>query len=358
MVSSMPPLRGLLPEEIGSYIQQWGHKPYRGKQIFTWIQSQAVQRADEMTDLPKGLRQEIEERKLLQPLRRKAKQISRDGTEKYLWELGDGECIETVCMPYERRQSRQRVTLCLSTQVGCPLGCKFCATGQQGFTRNLTAAEILGQVLDITYEKRLEKQDFKVTNIVFMGMGEPMLNYDEVKKAIALLTHPQGQAIGQRRITVSTAGVVPGIERFAEEGWEVNLALSLHTIDPALRSTWMPVNDRYPLKEVLEACKRYWEKTRRRLSVEYALIAGVNDSLEDAQKLAKTFHQWPVHLNIIPVNPVQSSGALRPAKESLQKFTQELQRRGLEAVVREERGTDIDAACGQLRSQKQNKKEG
>ncbi|KAB2954693.1 23S rRNA (adenine(2503)-C(2))-methyltransferase RlmN [Heliorestis acidaminivorans] len=346
----------MLPEEIGDYLQRHGHPKYRGKQIFAWLQAQAVVNSEEMTDLPQSLRKEIVEEKLLKPLQIEKKQISRDGTEKYLWKLEDNEFIETVLMPYQRQQSRQRVTLCLSTQVGCPLACKFCATGKEGFTRNLTTAEIVGQVLDITAEKRKQDDDFKVTNIVFMGMGEPLLNYDAVKKAIQILTHPQGQAIGQRRITVSTAGIIPGIDRFTDEGWEVNLALSLHAVDEALRSAWMPVNQRYPLSALLQACKRYWEKTRRRLSVEYALIAGVNDKLEDAKKLAHIFHRWPIHLNIIPVNPVQESGAQRPAQESLRKFVQELKGRGLEAVIREERGTDIDAACGQLRSKKQSEK--
>ncbi|WP_235910646.1 23S rRNA (adenine(2503)-C(2))-methyltransferase RlmN [Heliobacterium mobile] len=342
-------LRGLLPEEMAQTLQEWGHPAYRGKQIFKWVQSRAVREAAEMTDLPQALRSKIEAERWLRPLALSCCRVSKDGTEKYLWQLADGELIETVLMPYRRSQTRDRVTVCLSTQAGCPLGCKFCATGQQGFRRNLTAGEIVSQVLDITHRKGQSDPDFKVTNLVFMGMGEPFLNYEQVRRAIELFTHPEGQNIGQRRITVSTSGIVPGIERFARENWEINLALSLHAADDQLRSQWMPVNRQYPIEKVLNACRRYWEQGRRRLSVEYALIEGVNDRLEDARQLGKLFTRWPIHLNVIPVNPVTESGARRPDKARMVQFLDELKRQGIDAVIREERGVDIEAACGQLR---------
>ncbi|WP_236995075.1 23S rRNA (adenine(2503)-C(2))-methyltransferase RlmN [Heliomicrobium modesticaldum] len=342
-------LRGLFPEEIAALLTPWGQPTFRGKQIFKWLQNRAVREVAEMTDLPQALRVRLGEAGWLKPLAPERHRVARDGTEKYLWRLADGELIESVLMPYRRAQTRDRVTVCLSTQAGCPLSCRFCATGRQGFRRNLTAAEIVGQVLDITHEKRKDDPDFKVTNLVFMGMGEPFLNYDNVRRAIGLFTHPEGQAIGQRRITVSTAGIVPGIDRFADEDWEVNLALSLHAADDKQRSEWMPVNDRFPLAQVLEACRRYWEKTRRRLSVEYALMAGVNDRLEDARRLASLFKGWPIHLNLIPVNAVAGIGVRRPEREPTERFLAELRRWGVDAVIREERGQDIEAACGQLR---------
>ncbi|MBM7867012.1 23S rRNA (adenine(2503)-C(2))-methyltransferase RlmN [Heliobacterium gestii] len=342
-------LRGLFPEEIAALFTSWGQPSFRGKQVFKWLQNRAVREAAEMTDLPQALRTRVAESDRLQPLALERRRVARDGTEKYLWRLADGELIESVLMPYRRAQTRDRVTVCLSTQAGCALGCRFCATGQQGFRRNLTAAEIVGQVLDITHEQRLKDPEFKVTNLVFMGMGEPFLNYDNLRRAIGLFTHPEGQAIGQRRITVSTAGIVPGIDRFAGEDWEVNLALSLHAADDRQRSEWMPVNERFPLAPVLEACRRYWEKTRRRLSVEYALMAGVNDRPEDARRLGSLFKGWPIHLNLIPVNAVAGTGARRPEREPTERFLAELRRWGVDAVIREERGQDIEAACGQLR---------
>ncbi|MDD2420848.1 MAG: 23S rRNA (adenine(2503)-C(2))-methyltransferase RlmN [Heliobacteriaceae bacterium] len=345
----MSDLRGMLPAEIAAAVAAWGWPAYRGNQIFRGLQKRGVRALDELTDLPVDLRGQLATSGKLRPLRVKRRQIAGDRTEKVLWELADGELLETVLMPYERSRTRDRVTVCLSTQVGCALACRFCATGQQGFRRNLTPAEIVGQVLDLTAEKRLAKPDFKVTNLVFMGMGEPLLNFAAVRQAIRILTHPQGQAIGQRRITVSTVGIVPGIEQFTAEGWEVNLALSLHATDDRQRSELMPVNRRYPLAAVLAACRNYWRQTRRRLTVEYALIKGFNDSLADARRLAAMFAGWPVHVNVIPVNPVAESGWVRPSPDAVKCFLATLKKAGITAVLREERGGDIMAACGQLR---------
>ncbi|MCW2277205.1 23S rRNA (adenine(2503)-C(2))-methyltransferase RlmN [Heliophilum fasciatum] len=342
-------LRGLLPEELATVLQSWGQPAYRAKQLFGWMQKQAVTDPAQMTNLPAALRELVQASGQLPPFTRVSKRVARDGTAKYLWQLADGECIESVLMTYRRATTRDRATVCISTQAGCALQCRFCATGQQGFRRNLSAGEIVGQVLAITADQQEQQADFAVTNVVLMGMGEPFLNYDAVRQAILLLNHPQGQALGQRRISVSTAGIVPGIERFTAEGWEVNLALSLHGADDETRSSLMPINQRYPLVEVMAACRRYWLTSKRRLTVEYALMAGINDRPDDARRLGAWFRDWPVHFNLIPVNPVAGSGTQHPGSVGVKRFAAELARYGIEAVVREERGTDIEAACGQLR---------
>jgi len=263
----------------------------------------------------------------------------------------DGEKrIECVLMDYARAKSRDRHTVCVSTQVGCPVGCAFCATGLEGFRRNLSVAEIVGQVLDITYYVRQEDPDFQVTNIVFMGMGEPLLNYDSVLKSIQLLNDAQGLNIGMRRMTISTSGVVPKIIRLAEDNPQVGLAVSLHAAQDAIRNDLIPMNRRYPLEQLMKACREYTQRTKRRITYEVALTSE-NAKREEAEALARLLKGHLGHVNLIPVNPVEGTGMERPDPEKIRRFAQVLEEAGISVSSREERGTDIDAACGQLRRQ-------
>lgn len=253
-------------------------------------------------------------------------------------------------MDYARNRSRDRHTVCVSTQVGCAVGCAFCATGLEGFRRNLSVGEIVGQVLDITHYVRLEDPDFEVTNIVFMGMGEPLLNYDQVLKAILLLNDGQGLNIGMRRMTISTCGVVPKIIQLAKDNPQVGLAVSLHAAQDEVRNDLIPMNRRYPLNQLMEACKEYTEITHRRITFEVALTSE-NARREEAEALAKLLKGQFGHVNLIPVNPVVGTGMKRPNPELMKRFAQVLENAGISVSSREERGADIDAACGQLRRQ-------
>lgn len=343
-------VRGLFPEEIGAWLVQQGEKSFRGKQVFQWLQARCVRSYDQMTDLSQALRTKMAEAWPIRPLRIPKEQVSRDGTRKYLFELEDGQCIETVLMAHTEETGHVRHTLCLSTQVGCAMGCTFCATGEGGFMRNLTAAEIVGQVLDVTASRREEKPDFEVHNLVYMGMGEPLLNYDAVLKSIRLLNHPQGQQIGIRRITLSTCGIPDQIRRLAGEGLDIVLALSLHSPDQELRSELMPVNRRYPLTEVMDACRAYVRATGRRMTFEYTMIQGVNMGSQHAEMLCRLLKGIQCNVNLIPVN-VGSHGFKKPGRMAQEAFRKLLTEGGLEAVIREEKGSDIAGACGQLAGQ-------
>jgi 23S rRNA (adenine2503-C2)-methyltransferase len=274
---------------------------------------------------------------------------SKDGTTaKLLLDFGSGILIELVIMLYERQNSRNRHTLCISTQAGCAMGCAFCATGLSGLARNLTAGEIVAQVLvGKLWLNRHDKGE--VTNLVYMGMGEPLANYENVMQSLRVVNSADGLNIGQRRITVSSCGLVPQIRRFADEETEIGLAISLHAPNNELRSAIMPINKRYPLAELLEACDYYTEKTHRRISYEYALLQGVNDGREQAVELAGLLVGRLAHVNLIPVNFVAETGFLPSNAETLLKFAQILNSSGVETTVRERRGADIDGACGQLR---------
>jgi 23S rRNA (adenine2503-C2)-methyltransferase len=328
--------------ELTDKIASLGEAEYRAHQIWHglyrsfWIQS------EEFTTLSKDLRRDLEDHFLFSHLKSDKVQNSSDGeTQKTLFRLPDGLGIETVRMRYERRR-----TLCLSTQAGCALGCVFCATGQMGFQRNLTSGEIIEQV--IHYARVLEKQGERVTNIVLMGMGEPFHNYEATMQAIDRLNHPKGMNLGARRFTISTVGLVPGIRRFAAENRQVNLAVSLHAIDDDLRSSMMPINLKYPVQELIQACWEYTHKTHRRITFEWALIQDVNDSIEQAGKLGKLLEDMLCHVNVIPLNPTEGYDGQASTKERAQAFKSELGRYGISCTIRLRRGIDIQAGCGQL----------
>jgi len=279
--------------------------------------------------------------------------VSADGlTRKVLFALRDNQTIESVLMHYERRH-----TACISTQVGCPLGCVFCATGQSGFVRNLTPGEIVGQVLYFARQLRDQGRGTNrpITNVVFMGMGEPLANYEATWQAIETLTHDEGFNLGARRITISTVGLVPGIQRLAEEGTQIGLAISLHAPTDELRDKLVPINRRYPLNQLMAACRHYVERTGRRISFEYALIQGVNDSLEQARQLARLLDGLLCHVNLIPLNPVPESPYQPSPRDRVLAFQAELNRLEVPNTLRVERGIDIQAGCGQLRSQRMSK---
>ena len=343
-------LRAMDLEDMTALLKELGQPAFRAKQLFGWVHQKQVKQIDEMHNLGKKLLEKLSEVCYLTEFELERRQISKDGTEKYLFALSDGNDIECVLMRYRGDQSKQRNTLCISSQVGCAMGCTFCATGQGGFMRNLTVGEIVSQVYEVNRLLLEEGDEMGVGNVVFMGMGEPLLNKDAVLKTIRLLNHPEGQKIGIRRMTVSTCGVVPKLRELADEEPDFVLAVSLHAPNDELRSTVMPVNDRYPLKELMDTCRYYQKKTNNRISFEYALIAGFNDQPKHVQELKQLLKGMDCHLNVIPVNPVANTAQFsRPDKKQVAAFIKALQKAGLHASVREEKGVDIDGACGQLR---------
>ncbi|ADY56628.1 23S rRNA m(2)A-2503 methyltransferase [Syntrophobotulus glycolicus DSM 8271] len=340
--------RGLSEPEMEKLCLQNGIKKFRADQVFRWVQQKGVRCWDEMKNIGQEDTDKLKKVFCLQPLEIVKEQVSKDGTRKFLFRLPDGERIETVLMDYEKDLSRNRETVCVSTQVGCPVGCPFCATGVNGFHRNLSAGEITGQVLEIVRRMRINDPSFNVTNIVFMGMGEPFLNEESVLKAVRILNSENGQKIGMRRMTISTSGVVPGIIRLAEENKQVGLAISLHSARNHLRDILVPMNRRYPLQQLMRACREYVNQTGRRVTLEIALTEA-NANKDEAEALIRLIQGMPVHINLIPVNPVTESSMQRPAKEKIMEFKTLLEAKNLSVTVREEKGTDIDAACGQLR---------
>lgn len=343
-------IRGLTEAELALACQEIGVPKFRGRQLFQWIQQKAVQNWDEVKNVGKADLAKIREYFTLAPLKQLKEQVSKDGTRKFLFELADGQSIECVLMDYDRVKSRSRRTVCVSTQVGCPVGCAFCATGLGGWQRNLSAGEIVSQILDITHAMRREDSEFQVTNIVFMGMGEPLLNYEEVLKGIQILNQEAGQNIGMRRITISTSGVAPKIRQLAQDNPQVGLAVSLHSANNEIRNDLIPINRRYPLEELMKACREYTDITNRRITFEVALIAGQATN-KAAVEVAELLQGHLAHVNLIPVNPVVETGMARPSIEEIKNFARILEQRGIPVSLREEKGTDIDAACGQLRRQ-------
>ncbi|SPF42665.1 putative dual-specificity RNA methyltransferase RlmN [Candidatus Desulfosporosinus infrequens] len=343
-------LRGCLEDELIQICQELGLKRFRATQLFQWVQQKAVRTWAEMKNIGDRDRQTMCSRLRFDVLEKVREQRSQDGTRKYLFRLFDGEMIECVLMDYARTSSRDRHTVCVSTQVGCAVGCAFCATGVDGLRRNLSVGEIVGQVLDITHYVRQEDPDFQVTNLVFMGMGEPLLNYDQVLQAIQLLNHGQGLNIGMRRMTISTCGVVPKIIQLAKDNPQVGLAVSLHAAKDEVRNDLIPMNRRYPLMQLMEACHVYTQITHRRITFEVALTTE-NAKKEEAEALARLLKGQFGHVNLIPINPVAGTGMERPNPELMRRFAQELEDAGISVSLREERGGDIDAACGQLRRQ-------
>lgn len=323
----------------------WSEPRFRAQQIWTWIYRHLAADFQEMTNLPLALRERLSRFYRLSPLVALDEQISEDAlTRKVLFSLPDGEAIESVLMSYEQRQ-----TVCVSSQVGCPLGCPFCATGRCGFVRDLDVAEVVAQ--PIYFARQLREQGLSVTNVVLMGMGEPFLNYDAVWEAIERWNDHSGFALGARRITISTAGHAPGIRRLAQEPLQVGLAVSLHAADDSLRDQLVPLNRRYPLDELMSACREYVNTTRRRMTIEYALIDQVNDSIEQAERLADLLEGLLCHVNLIPLNPTAGTGYRPSPLRRVNEFQIALLERQVPTTVRLGRGIEIQAGCGQLRHQ-------
>ena len=326
-------------EEINELIKPLGASSFRARQIFNWIYLKSAKSIDEMTDLSKKFRDELNEIATITTSTIKCKQTSKDGTIKYLIEYADGECVETVLMRFDNRAN---LTACVSSQVGCSVNCAFCATGKRGFIRNLTPSEIVEQVLTIQRDTGL-----KVTNIVFMGQGEPLLNLKNVLEAIDFIN--TNLVISQRRITVSTSGIAPKIRELADKQLQITLALSLHAPNSNIRRTLMQIDNKYPMDEVKKALKYYNEVTGRRITIEYLLIRNVNDRIENAKEVAEFLHDIKCNVNLIPYNPVDETGFKRPSNNDIMKFKCILEHSGKKVTIRLERGSDIDAACGQLR---------
>ncbi|AGB40852.1 23S rRNA m2A2503 methyltransferase [Halobacteroides halobius DSM 5150] len=334
-------LLGKSINELEEIIKELGEASFRAKQIFSWLYDKKVNEFNQMTNLSKNLRNKLAKKTTIGKLELIASQESADGTEKYLFELEDGKKIETVYLPVQEG----RKSICISTQVGCAMGCNFCATGLQGLSRNLTTGEIVNQILEVERIK-----ETKITNVVLMGMGEPLANYKQVLKALELINHDLGLNIGMRKVTLSTCGLVPEIRRLAEEKLQLTLAISLHAPNNQLRSKMMPVNDRYPIHDLMEACVYYIQQTNRRVTFEYALVAGVNDSRKHAQQLATLLADKLVHVNLIPINKVEKLSYSNPSNKAIKQFKEELDNQGIPVSIRTERGADIDAACGQLQA--------
>lgn len=344
-------LLDLTYDELKELLTSWGEPAYRADQVWGWLYRSLATDFQEMTNLPKELRKRLAEVALLQTMRPLKEKVSADGlTRKVLFGLRDDQTIESVLMHYERRHTPVRCTGCISTQVGCALGCVFCATGQSGFVRDLTAGEIVEQVL--FFARLLEAEGDRLTNVVFMGMGEPLANYEATWQAIETLTHDEGFNLGARRITISTVGLVPGIRRLAEEGSQIGLAVSLHAPTDELRNKLIPVNRRYPLAQLMAACRYYVEQTGRRISFEYALMDGINDSPEQARQLARLVDGLLCHINLIPLNPISELPYQPSPLGGVLAFQAELNRLKVPNTLRVERGADIQAGCGQLRCQR------
>lgn len=326
-------------EELETYFKEKALQKFRAKQVFQWIHKGVIS-VDEMTNLPKDLREQLRPVFDTFKLKQKIKLVSKiDGTVKYVFELFDGNMIESVLMKYKHGN-----TVCISSQVGCKMGCTFCASTGVGFIRNLTPGELLDQVLSIQRDS-----DERVSNIVLMGIGEPLDNYDNVLKFIRLVNHPEGINIGTRHISLSTCGLVPKILELAKENLQVTLSISLHAPNDKIRGATMPVNQKYSIDKLIEACKIYTEETKRRITFEYALIDGVNDSAENAAELAHKIKGMLSHVNLIPVNSIENGKYTRSSREKIENFQKVLGKFGIEATVRRELGSDISAACGQLR---------
>jgi len=330
----MRPILELFPEELPG-------EGFRKAQIAHWLYTKGALDFSEMTDLPKALREALSREWRLLEFSLVQAFPSQDGSVKYLFTLLDGQRTEAVYMPYENRK-----TVCLSSMVGCPAGCSFCATGALGFGRNLTAAEILSQLLAIAHHQGISPREIR--NVVLMGMGEPLLNLGNVLKAIGIMLHKKALAMSPRRITLSTVGIPKGIHRLAEEDLGVRLALSLHAPDDETRKQIIPTAHRYPIAEILEAVRHYYAKTKRRVTFEYTLLKGVNDHLWQARLLAKLLKGLSAHVNLIPFNPWEGAPVEGTPKAGLLAFAEELKRQGVPTSIRWSRGQDVGAACGQL----------
>ena len=338
----MTDIKSMTPEELAAWFKEQGEPAFRAKQVFRWLY-RGVTSFEEMSDLSKALRQKLEETCFITAPKVARKQVSAlDGTIKYLWELADGNCIETVLMRYKHGN-----TVCISSQVGCRMGCAFCASTIAGKVRNLTPAEMIDQVLFTQLDSGAP-----ISNIVLMGIGEPLDNFDTVMKFLTLVNHPEGMNIGMRHISLSTCGLVPMIDELARLKLQLTLSVSLHAPNNETRSSIMPVNRRYPLEELMPACRRYFKATGRRISFEYAMIRGVTDTRECARQLIGLLKGFNCHVNLIPLNHVEGSPLIPSTKEDVRRFQNELIKNGLNATVRRSLGGDISASCGQLRRQR------
>lgn len=324
---------------LTEYMKELGQPAFRAKQIFSWIHRKLVTDFSAMTDQPKALLQTFAENCTLAAPAIRRRQQSKDGTVKYLLELADGNCIETVLMRYHYGN-----TVCVSTQVGCAMGCRFCASTQAGRVRDLTPGEIAAEI----YTAQKDTGE-RVSHVVLMGIGEPLHNFDNVMDFLTLITCPEGLNIGMRNISLSTCGLVSKIDALAERKLQLTLSVSLHAPDNTVRSSMMPINDAYPLEKLIPACRRYQKTTGRRISFEYSMVRGVNDSPEMARKLAELIRGMGAHVNLIPINPVDGSPYSATDARNVQRFRQMLEDLGVNATVRRRLGADISAACGQLR---------
>ena len=316
-----------------------GEKAFRAEQVFKWIYESKVQSFDEMTNLSLELREKLKKEYEFHNYKIIQKQESADGTKKYLFDVLDGNAIETVLMSYHHGYS-----ICVSSQIGCKMGCKFCASTGINFIRSLTAGEIVEQILAVERDNNI-----RISNVVFMGIGEPLDNFENVVNAIGIINNQKGLNIGARHISISTSGLVPKIYELADKDLQCTLSISLHAVTDEKRSAMMPVNNAYNIKQLMEACKYYIEKTNRRISFEYALAKDNNDNLEDAKGLVKLLHGMLCHVNLIPINKIEKGNYTKSTNENIIKFRDYLNDHGIVATIRRELGSDIDAACGQLR---------
>ena len=331
-------------EELKREFVEMGEKPFRAEQVFKWIFESNVTSFEEMTNISLELREKLKQNYTLCTYKILKKQVASDGTKKYLFDVLDGNAIETVLMQYHHGYS-----ICVSCQIGCKMGCKFCASTGIPFSRNLEAGEIVEQLLAIERDTGV-----RISNIVFMGIGEPLDNYENVMDSIKVLNHPKGLAIGARHISISTSGIVPKIYELADKQMQCTLSISLHSSNNKTRSEMMPVNNAYPIEELIKACKYYIAKTNKRISFEYALAKDNNDNLEDADKLVKLLKGMIAHVNLIPINKIEDGKYTKSSNENIIRFRDYLNDHGIVATIRRELGSDISAACGQLRKQNLN----
>jgi len=344
LTENKPYVYDLILEEWQDWVKANGEAGFRAGQIFDWLYVKRVSSFDEMTNLPKALREKLVQQFDFITLNEVAHYRSQDGTVKFLFELNDKNAIETVIMKHSYGNS-----ICVTTQVGCRVGCTFCASTLGGLKRNLTPGEIIAQV--VKAQQLLDQTQERISSIVIMGIGEPFENYDAVMKFLKVMIHPKGLNIGQRHITVSTSGIVPNNYRFADEDTQINLAISIHAPNDTLRSKLMPVNRRFPFKDLIEACQYYIAKTGRRITFEYALMGGVNDQPEHAEELAQVLKTCRhARVNLIPVNFVSERNFVRTPRDDIFTFQRILERNKVNATIRREQGSDIAAACGQLRA--------
>lgn len=348
---SIPTLTGVKPliysfrlQELKEWLVQQGEKPFRAEQVFDWLYVKRVTSFEEMTNLSKSLREKLAEHFRMDAMTVITRQISQDGTVKFLFQLVDGHAIETVIMRHNYGNS-----VCVTTQVGCRIGCTFCASTLGGLKRNLEAGEIVAQVLQA--QRYLDQENERASHVVVMGIGEPFENFENLLSFLQIINDNRGLNIGSRHITVSTSGIVPKIYEFAERGGQVNLAISLHAPNSELRTKLMPINRGFPLDKLLEACRYYIQKTGRRITFEYGLFGGQNDQPEHAEQLADLIGDMLCHVNLIPVNYVPERNYVRTPRNEIFRFKRILEERGINVTIRREHGSDIAAACGQLRAQ-------